>query len=87
MIDELSLGLAPKAIEALTEALGRIRAEGVSILLVEQDVLAALELADRAFVIDRGRVLVSGAGHRDRPGSEGARGLSRRGLIDPAGAS
>ena len=60
MIDELSLGLAPKAIEALTEAIVRIRAEGVSILLVEQDVLAALELADRAFVVDRGRVLVSG---------------------------
>jgi branched-chain amino acid transport system ATP-binding protein len=60
MIDELSLGLAPKAIESLTEVLVRIRAEGVSILLVEQDVLAALELADRAFVIDRGRVLISG---------------------------
>jgi branched-chain amino acid transport system ATP-binding protein len=60
MIDELSLGLAPKAIESLTEALVRIRADGVAILLVEQDVLAALELADRAFVIDRGRVTVSG---------------------------
>jgi branched-chain amino acid transport system ATP-binding protein len=60
MIDELSLGLAPKAIEALTEALVRIRREGVSILLVEQDVLAALELADRGFVIDRGRVVLSG---------------------------
>jgi branched-chain amino acid transport system ATP-binding protein len=61
MIDELSLGLAPQTIEVLTEAIRRIRAEGVSILLVEQDVLAALELADRAFVIDRGRVVASGA--------------------------
>jgi branched-chain amino acid transport system ATP-binding protein len=60
MIDELSLGLAPKAIETLTEALLRIRREGVAILLIEQDVLAALELADRACVIDRGRVVVSG---------------------------
>jgi branched-chain amino acid transport system ATP-binding protein len=60
MIDELSLGLAPKAIEALTEALVRIRRDGVSILLVEQDVLAALELADRACVIDRGRVVTAG---------------------------
>jgi branched-chain amino acid transport system ATP-binding protein len=60
MIDELSLGLAPQAIEALTEAILRIRAEGVAILLVEQDVLAALEIADRAFVIDRGRVATSG---------------------------
>jgi len=60
MIDELSLGLAPKAIETLTEALLRIRREGVAILLIEQDVLAALELADRACVIDRGRVVASG---------------------------
>jgi branched-chain amino acid transport system ATP-binding protein len=60
MIDELSLGLAPKAIEALTEALLRIRREGVAILLIEQDVLSALDLADRACVIDRGRVVASG---------------------------
>jgi branched-chain amino acid transport system ATP-binding protein len=60
MIDELSLGLAPRAIEALTEALVSVRQQGVSILLVEQDVLAALELADRACVIDRGRVVASG---------------------------
>jgi branched-chain amino acid transport system ATP-binding protein len=61
MIDELSLGLAPQAVELLSEALARIRRDGVSILLVEQDVLAALELADRAFVIDRGRVVLAGA--------------------------
>lgn len=61
MIDELSLGLAPQAVEALTEAILRIRGEGVAILLVEQDVLAALELADRAFVLDRGRVVTSGS--------------------------
>jgi branched-chain amino acid transport system ATP-binding protein len=60
MIDELSLGLAPKAVEALAEAIVRIRADGVAVLLVEQDVLAALELADRAFVIERGRVVGSG---------------------------
>jgi branched-chain amino acid transport system ATP-binding protein len=60
MIDELSLGLSPKAVEVLTEAIRRIRAEGVAVLLVEQDVLAALDLADRAFVVDRGRVVASG---------------------------
>jgi branched-chain amino acid transport system ATP-binding protein len=60
MIDELSLGLAPKAIEVLTDAIRRIRGEGVSILLVEQDVLAALDLAERAFVVDRGRVVAAG---------------------------
>ena len=60
MIDELSLGLAPKAVELLSEALVRIGQTGVAILLVEQDVIAALELASRAFVIDRGRVVLSG---------------------------
>jgi branched-chain amino acid transport system ATP-binding protein len=60
MIDELSLGLAPQAVDALSDALVQIRRDGVSILLVEQDVLAALEIADRAFVIDRGRVVLSG---------------------------
>ena len=61
MIDELSLGLAPKAVEQLSAALVRIqRARELAILLVEQDVLAALELSSRAFVIDRGRVALSG---------------------------
>ena len=61
MIDELSLGLAPKAVEQLRDALVRVRrARELAILLVEQDVIAALELADRAFVIDRGQVVLSG---------------------------
>jgi branched-chain amino acid transport system ATP-binding protein len=60
MIDELSLGLAPVMVEMLSAALLRIREAGVAILLVEQDVLAALGLADRAFVIDRGRVVLAG---------------------------
>jgi branched-chain amino acid transport system ATP-binding protein len=61
MIDELSLGLAPKAVEQLSAALVRIqRARELAILLVEQDVLAALELSSHAFVIDRGRVALSG---------------------------
>jgi len=61
MIDELSLGLAPKAVEQLRNGLVQIRrARDLSILLVEQDVIAALELADRAFVIDRGQVALSG---------------------------
>ena len=60
MIDELSLGLAPRAVELLIGQLREINASGVAILLVEQDVLNALELADRAYVIDRGRVTMSG---------------------------
>jgi len=60
MIDELSLGLAPRAVELLTEALRKINQSGVAILLIEQDVMNALELADRAYVFDRGRVVKSG---------------------------
>jgi branched-chain amino acid transport system ATP-binding protein len=61
MIDELSLGLAPRAVELLIERLREINRSGVAILLVEQDVVTALELADRGYVINRGQVSMSGA--------------------------
>jgi branched-chain amino acid transport system ATP-binding protein len=61
LVDELSLGLAPRAVELLTESLRTVNKSGVAILLVEQDVMNALELADRAYVIDHGRVVKSGA--------------------------
>src|SRR5437867_2087436 len=61
LIDELSLGLAPRMVELLSERLRDINRSGVALLLVEQDVMNALELADRAYVIDRGRVTKSGA--------------------------
>ena len=60
LIDELSLGLAPRAVEHLIEALQAINAGGVAILLVEQDVMTAFELARRGFVVDRGRVVAAG---------------------------
>ncbi len=60
LIDELSLGLAPRAVEELSESLRTINKSGVAILLVEQDVMNALELAERAYVVDRGRVIMSG---------------------------
>ncbi|MGV0912281.1 ABC transporter ATP-binding protein [Martelella sp. FOR1707] len=56
MIDELSLGLAPRAVELLSESLIEINKTGVAILLVEQDVMTALDLAHRGYVIDRGRI-------------------------------
>ncbi len=61
MIDELSLGLAPRAVELLIERLREINRSGVAILLVEQDVMNALELAERGYVINRGQVSMSGA--------------------------
>jgi branched-chain amino acid transport system ATP-binding protein len=60
LIDELSLGLAPRMVEILSERLREINRSGIGVLLVEQDVMNALELADRAYVIDRGRVTMSG---------------------------
>lgn len=60
LIDELSLGLSPRAAEVLIESLLAINKDGVAILLVEQDVVLALEFAHRAFVMDRGRITVTG---------------------------
>jgi branched-chain amino acid transport system ATP-binding protein len=60
MIDELSLGLAPRLVEELSAALSRINETGLSILLVEQDVLTALDLSHHAFVMMSGRVTLSG---------------------------
>ncbi len=60
MIDEMSLGLAPVVVQQLTEVLVEIRKQGVTVLLVEQDVQVALGAADRAYVIENGRVTLSG---------------------------
>jgi len=60
MIDELSLGLAPRLVDRLGEALIEINKRGVTILLVEQDVMTAFEIARHAFVIETGRVFMSG---------------------------
>lgn len=60
LIDELSLGLAPKAVETLAESLVKINQGGISILLVEQDVMTAFELASTGYVIESGRVRMSG---------------------------
>lgn len=60
VIDELSLGLAPAVVDELCDALRLLNREGLTILVVEQDVATALELAQRAFVMDTGRVTRSG---------------------------
>lgn len=60
MIDELSLGLAPRAVESLGDALIAINKTGLTILLVEQDVLTAFELAKHAYVVETGRIGLSG---------------------------
>jgi len=60
MIDELSLGLAPKLVERLGEALLEINRTGITILLVEQDVMTAFEIARHGLIIETGRVSMSG---------------------------
>lgn len=60
MLDEPSLGLAPVIVDAVFDALVRVKKMGVTILLVEQNVLASLDIADRGYVIEVGSNVVSG---------------------------
>ena len=60
LLDEPSLGLAPVLVELLFQKLREIHAQGLSVLLVEQNVLEALELADRAYVLENGRITLHG---------------------------
>ena len=70
MVDELSLGLAPKVVDHLIDVVRDINREGMALLLVEQDVLVALDAANRAYVLENGRVALSGpaAEVKDDPG-------------------
>jgi branched-chain amino acid transport system ATP-binding protein len=61
LIDEMSLGLAPVLVEQLLVILRDINASGVSILMVEQDVETALEFSARAYVLETGRIKLSGS--------------------------
>ncbi len=60
MIDELSLGLAPVIVESLVEIIRQINREGTTIVMVEQDVQTALEQASRGYVLETGRITLSG---------------------------
>ena len=60
LLDEPSLGLAPAVVDAMFAVIRAIHAEGVAILLVEQNVARALDLADRAYVMEEGRIVADG---------------------------
>ena len=62
MFDEPSLGLAPNLVERTFDIIRQIRAEGVTVIMVEQNALAALELSDRSYVLEQGRVSLTGTG-------------------------
>ena len=62
LFDEPSLGLAPNIVERTFDIIAAIRAEGVTVMMVEQNAFAALELSDRAYVLEQGRVTRTGSG-------------------------
>jgi len=62
MFDEPSLGLAPILVQEIFEMIKRIKEEGVTILLVEQNVTQTLAMCDRAYVLENGRIVLGGTG-------------------------
>ena len=62
MLDEPSLGLAPLVVQDIFEMLTKIRSEGTTILLVEQNARMALGISDRGYVMETGRLVLSGTG-------------------------
>lgn len=62
LFDEPSLGLAPKIVEQIFKIVAEVRAEGMTVVMVEQNAFAALELCDRAYVMETGTIALQGAG-------------------------
>jgi branched-chain amino acid transport system ATP-binding protein len=62
MLDEPSLGLAPILVDEVLDTVRRLKQEGITILLVEQNVREALDLADRGYVLQTGRIITEGTG-------------------------
>ncbi len=62
MLDEPSLGLAPVLVDEVLDTVRKLKAEGMTILLVEQNVREALDLADRGYILQTGRIVGEGAG-------------------------
>lgn len=57
MVDEMSLGLAPVIVDLLLDTLNEIRREGITVLLVEQDIFSAFHVADRGYVLETGQIV------------------------------
>ena len=76
ILDEPSQGLAPMIVQEVFKVVISARQEGISVLLVEQNVRAATEIADRAYVLDDGRVVFSGAAAEFAQDEERVRALA-----------
>ncbi|HZL39348.1 MAG TPA: ABC transporter ATP-binding protein [Pseudolabrys sp.] len=76
LLDEPSQGLAPLIVQEVFKVIVAARKEGISVLLVEQNVRAAVEIADRAYVLDDGRVVYSGAAAEFAKDEERVRALA-----------
>jgi branched-chain amino acid transport system ATP-binding protein len=76
ILDEPSQGLAPLIVQEVFRVIAAARGEGISVLLVEQNVRAAVEIADRAYVLDDGRVVYSGAAAEFAQDEERVRALA-----------
>ena len=62
LMDEPSMGLAPVLVDGIFEIIHQLYAEGTNILLVEQNVFNAMNMSDRAYVIENGRIVLNGSG-------------------------
>ena len=69
LLDEPSLGLAPHLVQSVLEVIKRINKQGVTILLIEQNAYAALQIVDRGYVLENGKVVLSGVS-KDLAGDE-----------------
>jgi branched-chain amino acid transport system ATP-binding protein len=69
LLDEPSLGLAPRLVGSVLDVIRKINTQGVTLLLIEQNAYAALQISDRAYVLENGRVALSGLS-RDLVGDE-----------------
>ena len=70
LLDEPSMGLAPVLVDLIFDTIARIREQGTTVLLVEQNALAALRVADRAYVLESGTLKLAGSGRGSGQGPE-----------------
>ena len=84
LLDEPSMGLAPVLVDLIFDTIVRIREQGTTVLLVEQNAFAALRVADRAYVLESGALKLAGPAAELSEDPEVIAGLPRR-LVAPRG--